>query len=113
MQSRAEHILANGRRMLVTHGDQFTKLHLLLYTVILTAATLLPFALGMSGWIYLISVLLLDALFLFYAVQLYRAYTDALSRRTFKFSIIYLTALFAAMLIDHYAPLIANMGLGK
>ena len=90
----------------VTHGDAFTKLHLLLYTLLLAASTLLPFAVGMSGWLYLVPVLLLNAGFLYFAVQLYRNYSDTLARRTFSFSILYLSLLFAALLIDHYAPLV-------
>jgi heme o synthase len=89
----------------VTHGDQFTKLHLLLYTFMLAASTLLPVAVGMASWFYLVSVLILNAIFIMYAVRLYRHYTDALSKRTFNFSILYLALLFAALLIDHYAPL--------
>lgn len=92
----------------VTHGEAFTRLHLLLYTIILVAATLLPFAVGMSGWLYLASVLVLDAVFLYYAVSLYRAYNDALARRTFSYSILYLSLLFAALLVDHYLPLISG-----
>ena len=88
----------------VTHGDDFTKLHLLLYTFILTATTLLPVAIGMSSVFYLICALVLDAIFIYYAVRLYRGYTDALSRTTFKYSILYLSLLFAALLIDHYWP---------
>ena len=90
----------------VTHGDAFTKLHLLLYTMLLAAATLLPFAVGMSGWIYLASVLVLNGYFLFFAIKLYLDYSDALARRTFAFSILYLSLLFAALLIDHYAVLV-------
>ena len=90
----------------VTHGDAFTKLHLLLYTFLLAAATLLPFAVGMSGWIYLVSVLVLDSYFLYFAFKLYRDYSDALAKRTFAFSILYLSLLFAALLIDHYSALI-------
>ncbi len=89
----------------VTHGDEFTKLHLLLYTLVLTASTLLPFVVGMAGWFYLASAVVLNAIFLYYAVRLYKQYSDALSRRTFNYSIVYLAALFAALLIDHYAPL--------
>ena len=86
----------------VTHGDQFTRLHVLLYTVILTAVTLMPFATRMSGAIYLAAVLLLDAVFLWYAVRIYVAYSDQLAQRTFRYSILYLTLLFAALLVDHY-----------
>ena len=90
----------------VTHGDAFTTLHLLLYTLLLSAATLLPFAVGMAGWIYLLAAVVLNGFFLFYAVKLLRHYSDRLARRTFSFSILYLSLLFAALLIDHYAPLV-------
>jgi protoheme IX farnesyltransferase len=86
----------------VTHGDKFTRLHVLLYTVILTAVTLMPFVTRMSGAIYLGAAVVLDAVFLYYAVRIYVAYTDRLAQRTFRYSIIYLTALFAALLVDHY-----------
>ena len=86
----------------VTHGDKFTRLHVLLYTVILTAVTLMPFVTRMSGAIYLATVLVLDAVFLWYAARIYVAYTDRLAQRTFRYSIFYLTALFAALLADHY-----------
>jgi protoheme IX farnesyltransferase len=92
----------------VTHGEAFTRLHLLLYTIMLVAATLLPFAVGMSGWIYFISALLLDGVFLYFALKLYRSYSDALAKKTFSYSILYLSLLFAALLADHYAPLIAR-----
>jgi protoheme IX farnesyltransferase len=86
----------------VTHGDQFTRLSVLLYTVILVAVTLMPFATQMSGWIYLASALVLGAMFLRYAIGIYVAYSDALARKTFRFSIVYLAALFSALLVDHY-----------
>ena len=86
----------------VTHGDKFTRLHVLLYTMILTAVTLMPFVTRMSGVIYLAAVLLLDAVFLWYAVRIYVAYSDPLAQRTFRYSILYLTLLFAALLVDHY-----------
>jgi protoheme IX farnesyltransferase len=86
----------------VTHGDRFTRLHVLLYTVILFACSLAPFATRMSGLIYLAAAVVLGAVFLRYAVRIYVAYSDALARRTFRYSIFYLTALFAALLIDHY-----------
>jgi heme o synthase len=92
----------------VTHGEAFTRLHLLLYTIMLVAATLLPFAVGMSGWIYFVSALLLDGVFLYFALKLYRSYSDALAKKTFSYSILYLSLLFAALLADHYAPLIAR-----
>ena len=86
----------------VTHGDKFTRLHVLLYTVILTAVTLLPFVTRMSGAIYLAAAATLDAVFLWYAVRIYVAYSDRLAQRTFRYSIVYLATLFAALLLDHY-----------
>jgi protoheme IX farnesyltransferase len=86
----------------VTHGVQFTCLHSLLYVVMLTGATVLPFTLGMSGPWYLAAALLLDAVFLAYGFALWRNYSDALAKRTFRWSIIYLTLLFAALLADHF-----------
>jgi len=86
----------------VTHGDKFTRLHVLLYTVILTAVTLMPFVTRLSGALYLAAALALDAVFLWYAVRIYTAYSDRLAQRTFRYSIVYLTALFAALLLDHY-----------
>jgi protoheme IX farnesyltransferase len=86
----------------VTHGDRYTRLHVLLYTVILVAATLLPFATRMSGMIYLVSAVALGGLFLIYAIRICVAYSDALAKRTFRYSIIYLSLLFAALLVDHY-----------
>ncbi len=86
----------------VTHGDEFTKLHILYYTIILFVVTLIPFVMGMSGLIYLVGAVLLGAGFLYYAVRMYRDYSDALAKTTFKFSINYLMLLFAALLVDHY-----------
>ncbi len=86
----------------VTHGDRFTRLSVLLYTLILVAVSLLPFATRMSGWIYLASALALGAVYLGYAVRIYVAYTDRLARQAFRYSIIYLAALFSALLVDHY-----------
>jgi protoheme IX farnesyltransferase len=86
----------------VTHGDKFTRLHVLLYTVILCACSLLPFVVRMSGVIYLAAAIVLGGIFMVYAVRIYVAYSDALARRTFRYSITYLAALFAALLVDHY-----------
>jgi protoheme IX farnesyltransferase len=86
----------------VTHGDKFTRLHVLLYTVILFAVTLLPYATRMSGLIYLASALVLDGVFLYYAVRIYVAYSDRVAQKTFKYSILYLALLFTALLVDHY-----------
>jgi protoheme IX farnesyltransferase len=86
----------------VTHGARFTQLMIVLYTCALVAVTLLPYAMRMSGLLYLAAALLLGAAFLVYVAELYRNYSDALARATFKFSIVYLAALFSALLVDHY-----------
>jgi len=100
---RAEDYRRAGLPMLpVTHGSEFTRLHILLYTLVLFAATLLPFISGMSGTIYLACAVVLGAVFIAYAWKLRRAYSDALARKTFRYSILYLSLLFAAMLLDHY-----------
>lgn len=87
----------------VTHGVAFTRLHILLYTILLFLITLLPFLTGMSGWIYLISAVLLGLRFLSYTVRLYATGDDRLAMPTFGFSIVYLFGLFAALMLDHYA----------
>jgi protoheme IX farnesyltransferase len=100
---RAEEYARAGLPMLpVTHGRRFTQLHVLLYTLILVAASIMPFVYGMSGWLYLAAALALGAVFIGYAVRIYVHYSDALARRTFRYSIVYLAALFAALLVDHY-----------
>jgi protoheme IX farnesyltransferase len=100
---RVEDYARAGLPMLpVTHGNAFTRLHVLLYTVVLLAGSLLPFIYGMSGWIYLASALALGLAFLGYAFALWRRYSDELARKTFRFSIIYLMLMFAALLVDHY-----------
>jgi protoheme IX farnesyltransferase len=99
---KREYAKAGVPMLPVTHGDKFTRLHVLLYTVILTAVTLMPFVTRMSGAIYLAAAAVLDALFLWYAVRIYFAYSDRLAQRTFRFSIFYLATLFAALLADHY-----------
>ncbi|HET9670986.1 MAG TPA: protoheme IX farnesyltransferase, partial [Casimicrobiaceae bacterium] len=87
----------------VTHGIRYTQVMIVLYTIALTAVSLMPFALRMSGWPYLVAALALGGTFVGYAVRLYRNYSDALARATFRYSIVYLAALFAALLVDHYA----------
>ncbi|HSC01137.1 MAG TPA: heme o synthase [Burkholderiaceae bacterium] len=100
---RTEDYRRAGLPMLpVTHGSQFTRLHVLLYTLVLFGATLLPFVQGMSGRIFLVAAGLLGLRFIAYAWRLWRHYSDALARRTFRFSIWYLSLLFAALLLDHY-----------
>jgi protoheme IX farnesyltransferase len=103
---RTEDFAKAGLPMLpVTHGQRFTRLYVLLYTLVLFASSLLPFAYGMSGSIYLAAALTLSGVFVAYAVRLYVAYSDALARRTFRYSIAYLALLFAALLVDHYVYL--------
>ena len=100
---RRDDYAKSGLPMLpVTHGEEFTRLHILLYTIILFVVALMPVGHGMSGMIYLIISIVMNSIFMVYAVRLYRRYSDALAKSTFKFSIIYLMIIFAALLIDHY-----------
>jgi protoheme IX farnesyltransferase len=100
---RVEDYRKSGLPMLpVTHGSEFTRLHIFLYTLVLFAACLLPFIYGMSSWLYLFVALGLSVGFCVYAWRLLRNYSEALSRATFRFSLIHLSALFAALLLDHY-----------
>lgn len=88
----------------VTHGDAYTRINVLYYTVMLVAVTVLPYVVGMSGPVYLIGAVLLGGYFVYLAVKINRSYSDALARKTFAYSIFYLAALFAVLLIDHYLP---------
>jgi protoheme IX farnesyltransferase len=100
---RAKEYANAGLPMLpVTHGPAYTRLQIVLYSIALFAVTLLPFAIRMSGWIYLVAAVILGGVFIGYAVALRRRYSDRLSRQTFRYSIAYLAALFSALLIDHY-----------
>jgi heme o synthase len=100
---RAEDYRRSGLPMLpITHGSEFTRLHVFLYTLVLFAGTLLPFVAGMSGFVYLVAATVLGAIFIGYAWKLWRDYSDQLARRTFRFSILHLALLFAALLVDHY-----------
>jgi len=100
---RTEDYAKAGVPMLpVTHGKTYTRLQVLLYTLILFAASLLPYVVRMSGPLYLTAALALGGVFIGYAARIYFAYSDALARRTFRYSILYLAALFAALLLDHY-----------
>ncbi len=100
---RVEDYRKAGLPMLpITHGQEFTRLQVLLYTIVLFAATLLPFVFRMSGPLYLGVAVILGVGFIAYGWQLWRDYSDALARRTFRFSIWHLSLLFAALLIDHY-----------
>jgi len=86
----------------VTHGQRFTRLHILLYSLALVATTLLPYAIRMSGLTYLASALILGGIFVRHAWQLYRSYSDELARKMFRYSIVYLALLFGALLADHW-----------
>jgi protoheme IX farnesyltransferase len=104
---RTEDFRKSGLPMLpVTHGSRYTRLHILLYTIALVGTTLLPFAMRMSGWLYLTLALVLDAQFLRLSWSIWRASTEAeshrIARRTFRYSILYLSLLFGALLVDHY-----------
>ena len=100
---RVEDYRKAGLPMLpVTHGNKFTRLQIFLYTLVLLPACLLPFVFQMSGWLYLAAALGFSAGFCWYGFKLWRNYSDALARATFRFSLIHLSGLFAALLIDHY-----------
>ena len=100
---RVDEYRKSGLPMLpVTHGTHFTCLQILLYTLILLAACLMPFVYGMSSWLYLLVALVLSLVFVVHAFKLWRQYSDEQARQTFKFSLVHLSVLFAAMLVDHY-----------
>ena len=100
---RVEDYRKSGLPMLpVTHGSEFTRLHIFLYTMVLFAAGLLPFIYGMSSWLYLFAAVVLGVGFCIYAWRLKQNYSDDLARATFRFSLIHLSLLFAALLLDHY-----------
>ncbi|MBK6295687.1 MAG: protoheme IX farnesyltransferase [Rhodoferax sp.] len=100
---RVEDYRKSGLPMLpVTHGSEYTRLQILLYTGVLAAACMLPFVYGMSSWLYLVVAIGLSVGFCLYAFWLWRDYSDALARKTFRFSLIHLSVLFAALLVDHY-----------
>ena len=100
---RVEDYRKSGLPMLpVTHGSEFTRLQIFLYTLVLFAACLLPFVSGMSSWLYLACAVVLSVIFCVYAVRLMRNYSDELARATFRFSLWHLSLLFAALLLDHY-----------
>lgn len=106
---REEYAKADMPMLPVTHGVKFTRLHVLLYTIVLFAVTLLPFATQMSGWLYLIGVLILNSIFLYYAIRMQFDHMQSetnrrLPMKTFGYSIVYLMALFTLLLVDHYLP---------
>jgi protoheme IX farnesyltransferase len=86
----------------VTHGEKYTRLQVLLYTLILIAVTLMPYATQMSGLIYLAGAAVLDGIFLYYALRIYLNYSDEIAKKAFRYSIVYLAALFVVLLVDHY-----------
>jgi heme o synthase len=103
---RRDDYAKSGLPMLpITHGLPFTQFHVWLYTIVLVATTMLPYAVHMSGLIYLASAAVLGTIFLWHAWQIYRHYTDLIARKTFAYSIVYLSLLFAALLVDHYLNL--------
>ena len=103
---RRDDYAKSGLPMLpVTHGMQFTQFHVWLYSIALAATTLLPYAVKMSGLIYLVSAVVLNAIFLRHAWKVYRHYTDLVARKAFTWSIIYLSLLFVALLVDHYVKI--------
>jgi protoheme IX farnesyltransferase len=106
---RAREYAQAGIPMLpVTHGSKFTRQYILFYTILLAGVTLMPFATGMSGLFYLLGASALNAGFIAYAWKLCRKHSDALARKTFAYSIQYLTALFALLLVDHYRIMVGE-----
>jgi protoheme IX farnesyltransferase len=100
---RVEDYRKSGLPMLpVTHGNEFTRLQILLYTLVLFAACLMPFIAGMSSWLYLAVAFVLSVGFFLHAYKLWRSYSDDQARKTFRFSLVHLSVLFAALLLDHY-----------
>ena len=99
---RVEYAKVGMPMLPVTHGEKFTLLHIVLYTIILVIVTMMPFSIGMTGLIYLLFATILNAIFLYYVVMLYRNYSDKLSMKIFRYSILYLGLIFTAFLIDHY-----------
>jgi protoheme IX farnesyltransferase len=100
---RRDDYVRSGLPMLpVTHGMKYTGLQVWLYSLALAACTLLPFAVGMSGWLYLAAAVVLNAVFLRYGWLIHKHYSDQIARKAFTWSIVYLSLLFAALLVDHY-----------
>ena len=102
LHRKDEYARANIPMLPVTHGERYTKLHILLYTILMILVTVLPYLTGMSGWLYLLGALVLGGGFLYWALRLYVGTDATLGMTTFKYSIVYLLALFAIMLVDHY-----------
>jgi protoheme IX farnesyltransferase len=110
LHRKDEYARANVPMLPVTHGERYTKLHILLYTILMILVTVLPYLTGMSGWLYLLGALVLGGGFLYWALRLYWGTDATLGMTTFKYSIVYLLALFAIMLADHYLVEPALMG---
>ena len=102
---RNEYAKANIPMLPITHGTAFTRLHVLFYTILMVAVTMLPYATYMSGVIYLVGATALNVVFLYYAIRMQFDDSDQLAFKTFKYSIVYLTLLFVALFADHYWPL--------
>ncbi|MDY6978374.1 MAG: heme o synthase [Pseudomonadota bacterium] len=111
IHKREEYARVNVPMLPVTHGVQFTRLHVLLYTIIMFGVTLLPFATRMSGWLYFIGALILGGIFLYYAIRMQSDKDPKIAIKTFGYSILYLMLLFALLLIDHYIPLLLALWL--
>lgn len=101
LHRKEEYARADIPMLPVTHGERYTKLHILLYTILMILVTVLPYLTGMSGWLYLLGALVLGGGFLYWALRLYVGADSTLGMTTFKYSIVYLLALFAIMLVDH------------
>lgn len=101
---REEYAKADVPMLPVTHGVEFTRLQVLLYTIIMSAVTLMPFAVRMSGVVYLVGAIILNGIFLYYAIKMQSGKDDTIPIKTFAYSIIYLMLLFALLLVDHYLP---------
>jgi protoheme IX farnesyltransferase len=99
---RDEYAKVNIPMLPVTHGNEFTRLQILLYTVLLLIVTVLPYLTGMTGLIYLAAAVLMGLWFLYLAILMMRRKDNKTAMRTFVFSIVYLTVLFAVLLLDHY-----------
>ncbi len=106
---REEYASADIPMLPVTHGLEFTRLHILLYTIVLFIVCLFPYLIYMSGLLYLIGAVALNAGFLYYAIRMQFDHSDRLAMRTFKFSVWYLMVLFAVLLIDHHVPTAISM----
>lgn len=106
---RDEYSKVNIPMLPVTHGIAFTRLQVLLYTIILVAVTALPFATQMSGWLYFVGAMVLGAIFLSYAIKLQSGKDERVAIKTFGYSILYLMLLFALLLVDHYVPLVLSL----